>query len=304
MDLRQGGGNAHGHVHHRAQGADDDAAHQQAPQTDGRAGLPQLQQGLHVVDAQAVDAGQSLGQQAEQQGQGGARHCAQHGAHGLFPDAAYDGQAYHRHIGADDKRHQQRVGTLHQGRQQHAEQAHQRHRQGHQGFDPRPAAHGHRCRDEQHQHDAKGQQTVEFIHRGVDGAVGIGRDQDGGPVPGLQRPAVQGPHIVIHLHLLALIVAGADGDQQQLLAAITVVGGRVLLRGIGEDLVHGGAFVIRAVLGLVGLHRHRSRQQPRRDQHHQRRRQHDARPFILPQPGGGAGPLRFFLHIGTGPFGS
>ena len=86
---------------------------QQAPQTDGRAGLPQLQQGLHVVDAQAVDAGQSLGQQAEQQGQGGARHCAQHGAHGLFPDAAYDGQAYHRHIGADDKRHQQRVGPLH-----------------------------------------------------------------------------------------------------------------------------------------------------------------------------------------------
>ena len=296
MDLRQGGGDAHGHVHHRPQGADDDAAYQQAPQADGCAGLAQLQQRLYVLDAQAVHPGQGLGQQPEQQGQGRARHGAQHGAHALFLHAAHNGQAHHRHIGAHDKGHQQGIGPLHQRRQQHAEQAHQRHRQSHQRLGPGAAAYDHRRRDEQRHHDGQGDQPVEFIHRGVDGAVGIAGDQDGGPVPGVERPAVQGTHIVIYLHLLALIVPGLHGNQQQLLSPVPVVGGWVLLRGVRQDLLHHGGFIVRPLLRLAGFHPGRGCQQPPHDQQHQGRRQHRAGPLVFPQPGGRTRLFCLFLH--------
>jgi len=70
----------------------------------------------------------------------------------------------------------------------------------------------------------------------------------------VEGPAVQGTHIVIYLHLLALIVPGLHGNQQQLLSPVPVVGGGVLLRGVRQDLLYHGGFIVRPFLRLAGFH--------------------------------------------------
>ena len=112
VDLRQGGGHTHGHVHHRAQSADHDPAGEQPGQADGDALLPELEQGLHVAEPQAVDPAQALHQYAEKHGKPGARHRAQHGADGLFPYAAQNGQADHGDIDTDEEHRGQRGRAL------------------------------------------------------------------------------------------------------------------------------------------------------------------------------------------------
>ena len=119
MDLPEGGGQAHGHVHDGAQGADDDPAHQQALQADGSPLLAQLQQRLHVRKAQAVDFTDGLGKQAESHGQSHAQNCPQHGAAGLFMHPAQDHEARHADQSADaEHRRDHRQALEKQGNEQ------------------------------------------------------------------------------------------------------------------------------------------------------------------------------------------
>ena len=285
MHLRQGGGNAHGHVHHRAQGADDHPRHQQAPQTQGRARLPQLQQRLHIRQAQAVDAQQALGQQAEQQRQGRAGDGAQCRADGLAAHTAQDHHGHNGDIRADEKYRQKRGCALHQQGDHHKEQARQRDGQGHQGFRAHLAAHGHRGQQKQAHDHRQPHGPVIFIHRGGVAAVSIGGDQHHRPLARFQSLAVQGAHIVVDLHGLALVLARADLGQQQLLAPIAAVGHGVFLGVIRQDICDDGGLILGVILapGLGLLMGHR--QGPDDDEHHHRSRQDDAAEAVFAPPG-------------------
>lgn len=75
MHLREGGGDAHRHVHHRAERADDHARHEQAAQADGRPRLAQLQQRLHVRQAQPSTCSSACARKAEDHRQRHAREA-------------------------------------------------------------------------------------------------------------------------------------------------------------------------------------------------------------------------------------
>ena len=295
MYLRQRRGDAHGHVHHGAQRTDDYPRHQQAPQAQGRTRLPQLQQRFHIRQPQAVDPQKALGQQAEQQRQRRTGHRTQRSTHRLAAHAAQDHHRHHGDVGAHQKHRQQRGRSLHQQGDQDPEQAHQRHCQRHQRLGSHLAAHQHRCQQEQAHGHRQTHRPVILVHRGGMAAVAISGDQQHRPLPHLQGLAVQRPHIVIHLHGLALVLAGAHLCQQQLLPPIAAVGHGICLGIVRQDIRDDAGLVlgifIPSGLGLLKGHsRH-----PHDDEQHQRRRQNDAAPPVPAPPGPGCQPVRIPL---------
>ena len=297
MDLLQRRGDAHGHVHHGAQSADDQPAHQHAPQAQRRTGLAQLQQRLHVIDAQAVHTGQVLGQQAEAQGEGGAGHGAQHGAHALAVQPAQNGEADHGDEHAYGKHTRQRGHAPHQRGQQDPEETDHGEGQRHQGLEARFPSHQDRHQEEHRHHRQQGADAVILLHVDADLAVCVGGDGQDDAVPLAQRHAVQRVHgIVRHPVGLPGVLTAFDLHGQHLAAAPASVGG-----GIGHGLFadHGGdhTFFIFHVVRLGQLLR-RLRPQPDagRGEQGSRQRQHRDAPLLPFQPQGKAARTGFFLH--------
>ena len=299
MHLRQCRGNAHGHIHHRTQGADDHPRHQQTPQAQRGARLPQLQQRLHLRQPQPINVQDPLCQQAEQQGQSRTGDGAQRRADGLAGHAAQDHHGHDSDVCAHQKYRQQRRRALHQQRNHNKEQAHQCNGQGHQGFCAHLAAHGHRGQQKQAHDHRQTHGPVILIYRGGVVAVRISGDQHHRPLPLLQGLAVQGAHIVVDLHGLALVLARADLSQQQLFAPIAIVGHRILLGAVRQDIGDDGGLILGVILApglrlLMGR-----RQGPHDNKHHHRRRQDDAAETIFAPPGSCVRPCAFplgFLH--------
>ena len=140
--------------------------------------------------------------------------------------------------------------------------------------------------------------AVVLIHRGGVGAVGIGGDDQHRPLPRFQRLAVEGADVVIHLHDLALVLAGLHLRQQELLAPLGAIGHFVHLGVVRQNVGDDGGLI----LGVVVAPRQRlvdggGRRAQNEKQHHARQ-QHDAAQAVFAPPraeaGQGGGVLGFF----------
>ena len=113
VNLGKRGGNAHCHVHHCAERADDDAADQQTLEPQRNAVLPQLQERLDLGIAQAVDLCKCLGKLAEQQRNAHAENRAEQRAGRFARHAAEQDEADRRSIRTYEEDRQKRRRPLH-----------------------------------------------------------------------------------------------------------------------------------------------------------------------------------------------
>ena len=104
VHLLQRGGNAHGHVHHCAERADDNAGDEQAPHFDDGADILHLHERFGVLQAEAVNLRDSLHGKAEKHRENHAGNGAEKGADRLSVHTAENREAHERDIGADGKR--------------------------------------------------------------------------------------------------------------------------------------------------------------------------------------------------------
>ena len=181
--LIHGRADAHGHVVHRAQGGNEDTAHQQI--TDQQRGtreltLLDLQQRLHLriagIHFKAVHTQQAAGDLAEDCGQQHAGERAQNGANGLFVHAVQNHKFYNRHIGAQTEDGGQGGPAVQQQGNQNGEDAKNGQAQAQEGFRADLPTHQNGDQQKECGHNAQHQAAVIVLQQHlVEFAVLIGQ---------------------------------------------------------------------------------------------------------------------------------